>query len=380
MTNRHESIPDLMQDDTFEVVMRGYNRRQVHDYMIRTRNQVRDLEERLARAIDQAEQGRIELAEARRQIAEVPQNFNPSTRLEQILKLGQEEALAMREEAEAETSALRESARSESERLMASARETADKILTSAQAEAERRVSEATQAAESMLAQAGSDAEEARNAARMEAETRVREAHAEAERLVSAATSEAERLVSTATSEAERMVAQARAESEQTLAGARDEAERTVTSAREEAESALAAAQQRVASLDEHAGRRVEYLTNTHSEVVRRLNEVSTVLSDLMRDESAAGALMPADLSQALTPAPQDDVRVIVEVQDEQQIQDEQTRDEQVRDGQQVQDRQQVRDGHGQQVQGDDRTQEASAEGRVSEDTDVNIGRLQLRQ
>jgi cell division septum initiation protein DivIVA len=371
MTNRHESIPDLMQDDTFEVVMRGYNRRQVHDYMIRTRNQVRDLEERLARAIDQAEQGRIELAEARRQIAEVPQNFNPSTRLEQILKLGQEEALAMREEAEAETSALRESARSESERLMASARETADKILTSAQAEAERRVSEATQAAESMLAQAGSDAEEARNAARMEAETRVREAHAEAERLVSAATSEAERLVSTATSEAERMVAQARAESEQTLAGARDEAERTVTSAREEAESALAAAQQRVASLDEHAGRRVEYLTNTHSEVVRRLNEVSTVLSDLMRDESAAGALMPADLSQALTPAPQDDVRVIVEVQDE-QARDEQTQDEQARDGQQVRDRQQV--------QGDGRPQEAPAEGRVSEDTDVNIGRLQLRQ
>jgi cell division septum initiation protein DivIVA len=356
MTNRHDSIPDLMQDDTFEVVMRGYNRRQVHDYMIRTRNQVRDLEERLARAIDQAEQGRIELAEARRQIAEVPQNFNPSTRLEQILKLGQEEALAMREEAEAETGALRESAKNESERLMASARETADKILTSAQAEAERRVSEATQAAESMLAQAGSDAEEARSAARMESETRVREAHAEAERLVSAATSEAERLVSTATSEAEQMVAQARAEAEQTIASARGEAERTIGSARDEAESALAAAQQRVSSLDEHAGRRVEYLTNTHSEVVRRLNEVSSVLSDLMRDEAAAGALVPDQ--QAQTPAPQDDVRVIVK--DEQQ------------------------------EQGDGQPQEAPAEGRVSEgrvsesrvseDTDVNISRLQLRQ
>ncbi|WP_441115138.1 hypothetical protein [Nonomuraea sp. ZG12] len=361
MTNRHESIPDLMQDDTFEVVMRGYNRRQVHDYMIRTRNQVRDLEERLARAIDQAEQGRIELAEARRQIAEVPTNFNPSTRLEQILKLGQEEASAMREEAEAETSALRESARNESERLMASARETADKILTSAQAEAERRVSEATEAAERMLAQAGSDAEEARNAARMESETMLREAHAEAERLVSSATSEAERLVSTATSEAEQMVAQARAESEQTLSSARGEAERTVVSAREEAESALAAAEQRVASLDEHAGRRVEYLTNTHSEVVRRLNEVSTVLSDLMRDESAAGALVP-DTAKSLTSTPQDDVRVIVEVADQPQEQRQERGQEQ------------------RQERGDDRPQEATAEGRVSaEDTDVNIGRLQLR-
>ena len=126
------------------------------------------------------------------------------------------------------------------------------------------------------------------------------------------------------------MVAQARAEAEQTIASARGEAERTVGSAREEAESALAAAQQRVASLDEQAGRRVEYLTNTHSEVVRRLNEVSTVLSDLMRDEAAAGALVPDQLQ---TPAPQDDVRVIVK--DEQQ------------------------------EQGDDRPQEAPAEGRA---------------
>jgi len=317
MTNRHESIPDLMQDDTFEVVMRGYNRRQVRDYMIQNRNQVRDLEERLARAIDQVEQSRVELAEARRQIAEVPQNFNPSTRLEQILLLGQEEASAMREEAVAETTALRESAKSESERLMATARETADKMLTSAQAEAERRVGEATEAAERMLAQAGADAEEARGSARMEVEGRLREAHAEAERLVSSATTEAERLVSSATAEAERLVTSASSEAERMLGGARAESEQMVTSARAEAEATMAAAQQRVASLDEHAGRRVEYLTNTHTEVVRRLNEVSSVLSDLMRSESGAGSLVP-DAQPAIAPAPpQDDVQVIVEKEED---------------------------------------------------------------
>ncbi|MFG1946039.1 hypothetical protein [Nonomuraea sp. NPDC048826] len=333
MTHGHDSIPDLMQEDTFEVAMRGYNRRQVHDYMARTRNQIRDLEERLARAIDQAEQSRIELVEARRQIAEVPQNFNPSTRLEQILKLGQEEASALREEAEAESTALRESAKAESDRLLTSARETADKILTSAQAEAERRVGEATEAAERMLEQAGADAEEARTTARAEADNRLRQAQAESERMVTSAREESERLVSTAT-----------AESEQALAQARAEAERTVAAAHAEAEAALTAAQQRVAALDEHAGRRVDYLSNTHNEVVRRLNEVNSVLSDLMRKEAGAGPLVPEAIAppakQPQLPSGKDeddDVRVIVE--------DDEPREE-----------------------------------RSADDTDVNLGRLELRK
>ncbi|MGI5267845.1 hypothetical protein ACQEUU_01685 [Nonomuraea sp. CA-218870] len=333
MTHGHDSIPDLMQEDIFDITMRGYNRRQVHDYMAKTRNQIRDLEERLARAIDQAEQSRIELVDARRQIAEVPQNFNPSTRLEQILKLGQEEAASLREEAEAESTALRESAKTESDRLLTSARETADKMLTSAQEEAERRVGEATEAAERMLEQAGADAEEARTSARAEADAMLQQARAESEHLVTVAREEAERLVSTAT-----------AESEQTLAGARAEAERTVAAAHAEAEAALAAAQQRVASLDEHAGRRVEYLSNTHNEVVRRLNEVNSVLSDLMRKEAGAGPLVPEAIAppaaqpQLPSGQDQDDVRVIVEEEDE------------------------------------------PREERSADDTDVNLGRLELRK
>ncbi|MEU8383163.1 hypothetical protein AB0C32_28745, partial [Streptosporangium sp. NPDC048865] len=92
MTNQHESFPDLMHEDSFEVVMRGYSRRQVHDYMDRHRHQIRDLEERLGRAIDQAEQGRIELAEARRRLSDAPQDYDElGQRLSQILKLGEEE-------------------------------------------------------------------------------------------------------------------------------------------------------------------------------------------------------------------------------------------------------------------------------------------------
>ncbi|MEQ4715731.1 hypothetical protein [Nonomuraea sp. B19D2] len=290
MMNQHESIPDLMQEDTFEVVMRGYNRRQVHDYMIRTRNQIRDLEERLARAIDQAEQGRVELAEARRRMVETPQNYEDlSPRLAQILRLGEEEAAAKREDAEAEAASVRDAAKSEADRLVTTSRETADKILTSAQAEAERRVNEATQAAEGMLAQAGTDAEEQLTAARTESEDLLRESRAESERLIAAA----------------------QAESEQLLQSANAQADKLVSEARDESEAMLASANQRTVALDEQAGRRVEYLTNTHTEVVRRLTEISSVLGDLMRKESTAGSLIP---ESATAPAsPQDDVRVIVD-------------------------------------------------------------------
>ncbi|WP_214413263.1 hypothetical protein [Sphaerisporangium fuscum] len=293
MTNQHDSFPDMMHEDLgFEVVMRGYSRRQVHEHMARTRNQIRDLEERLARAIDQAEQGRIELAEARRRLAEAPQDYDElGQRLSQILKLAEEEAISKRETADAEATKVREDAISEAER-----------ILSAAQGEAERRVHEATAAAERLLAQAGSDAEETLGAARSESEETLRNARAEADRLLTAAQHEAERLVN-----------EAAAQGEATLSSAKADAEATLESARNEAAETLAAAERRAASLDEHTGRRVTFLTDTHTEVVRRLHEMGSVLGDLLQRESAAGALV--DESAVLPPRPAigtvDDLRAI---------------------------------------------------------------------
>ncbi|MFC7384059.1 coiled-coil domain-containing protein [Sphaerisporangium rhizosphaerae] len=271
MTNQHDSFPDMMHEDLgFEVVMRGYSRRQVHDHMVRTRNQIRDLEERLARAIDQAEQGRVELAEARRRLAEAPQDYDElGQRLSQILKLAEEEAISKRETADTEAAKVREEAAAEAER-----------ILTAAQAEAERRVAEATNAAERLLAQAGSDAEETLGAARAESDETLRNARAEADRALTAAQHEAERLVSEANAQAEATLGSAKAESEATLKAARE----------------------RAASLDEHTGTRVTFLTDTHTEVMRRLNEMGSVLTDLLRREGNAGALI--DEAAVLPPAP----------------------------------------------------------------------------
>ncbi|MBB4700252.1 hypothetical protein [Sphaerisporangium siamense] len=282
MTNQHDSFPDMMHEDLgFEVVMRGYSRRQVHDHMVRTRNQIRDLEERLARAIDQAEQGRIELAEARRRLAEAPQDYDElGQRLSAILKLAEEEAKSKRESADADATKTREEATAEAERM-----------LTAAQAEAERRVHEATESAERLLAQAGSDAEETLGTARAEAEETLRSARAESDRTLTAAQHEAERLVNEADAQAEATRESASAEAEATLKSARDEAAETLSSA-----------QRRATSLDDHTGRRVTFLTDTHSEVMRRLNEMGSVLTDLLQRENSAGPLI--DEAAVLPPRP----------------------------------------------------------------------------
>jgi len=292
MTNQHDSFPDLMHEDSFEVVMRGYSRRQVHDYMDRHRHQIRDLEERLGRAIDQAEQSRIELAEVRRRLSDAPQDYDElGQRLSQILKLGEEEATSKKEVAEAEALKLREDAAMEAERLITSAQDRAESILNAAQQEAERRVTEATSAAEQMLSQAGNDAEETLNAARTESEDTLRGARTEADRMITSARKEAERTVQ-----------EARAEADSALSAARAEAEATVLAANNDAHSTLSAAQQRAAALDETTGRRVVYLTDTHHEVMRRLHEMGTVLGDLLHRESSAGPLI--DENSVLPPAP----------------------------------------------------------------------------
>ncbi|MEV8637206.1 hypothetical protein AB0395_36745 [Streptosporangium sp. NPDC051023] len=292
MTNQHESFPDLMHEDSFEVVMRGYSRRQVHDYMNRTRNQIRDLEERLVRSIDQAEQSRMELADARRRLSDAPQDYDElGERLSQILKLGEEEAASKRQVADAEANKLRDDAAAEAERLVTSAQERGEGILNAAQQEAERRVAEATHASEQMLAQAGGDAEETINAARAESDETLRAARAESDRMLTSARNESERTIESA-----------RAEAESTLNSARAEAESTVTSANAEAHATLTSAQQRATILDETTGRRVSYLTDTHHEVMRRLNEMGAVLGDLIQREGSAGPLI--DEASVLPPAP----------------------------------------------------------------------------
>src|ERR1035441_3706324 len=67
MNDNSDLLPNLVHEDAFEMQMRGYSRRQVDEYIARCRSQIRDLEQRMARALDDGEELRHDLATARQQ-------------------------------------------------------------------------------------------------------------------------------------------------------------------------------------------------------------------------------------------------------------------------------------------------------------------------
>src|SRR5437667_12846754 len=100
MTEHSELLPNLLDEDAFEVQMRGYSRRQVDEFVARSRSQSRDLEERLSQALDETERVRLELTAARQGLSGKPAHEEISERGGQILKLADDEAKAQRNRAQ----------------------------------------------------------------------------------------------------------------------------------------------------------------------------------------------------------------------------------------------------------------------------------------
>src|SRR5580693_926153 len=93
MNDNSDLLPNLVHEDAFEMQMRGYSRRQVDEFIARCRSQIRDLEQRLARALDDGEELRKDLATARQQaLGAKPAHEEVSERIAQILKLADDEA------------------------------------------------------------------------------------------------------------------------------------------------------------------------------------------------------------------------------------------------------------------------------------------------
>jgi cell division septum initiation protein DivIVA len=236
MTNDSDLMPDLGQEDAFEVQMRGYSRRQVDEFVARTRSQIRDLEERLSRSLDDNERVRLELSAARQDLSNKPAHEEISERVGQILKLADDEAKAQRTRAQDEIVKQREDAKKETERHRTEAREQTERMLTAAQEQAEN-----------AIASARAEAEKLRNAARIESE---------------------------------RAVGEATKESEATLA-----------SAKAQAKQMLDEATMRATAIHDGAERRLNLLTSRHTETMRRLTEIRDVVTNLVTSETARGSL-----------------------------------------------------------------------------------------
>ncbi|HEY3877281.1 MAG TPA: ATP synthase F0 subunit B [Trebonia sp.] len=236
MNENSDLLPNLLHEE-FEMQMRGYSRRQVDDFVARRNNEIRDLEQRLARTLDDSEHLRRELSTVRQQaLSGRPAHEEVSERISQILKLADDEAKEQKNKADGDIAKQRSDAQQESERVRADAREQAERMLTAAQEQAERTISAA------------------RN---------------EADRTRTAASTEADRLTSDTRKKADAALAQAKAQAKKVL----DEATARAT------------------AIHDGAERRLNLLSTRHAETVRRLTDILDGVQGLVAAEASRMSL-----------------------------------------------------------------------------------------
>jgi len=237
MTEHTDLIPDLDSEDAFEVQMRGYSRRQVNEFVARSRSQTRDLEERLSRSLDEMERLKLELSASRQKAEDVkPAYEEVSERMGQILKLADDEARAEKARAQDEIAKLRADAKAETDKFKAEAREQTERMLAAAQEQAEN-----------AIASARAEADKARTGARAEADHTISEAQKKSESAVAAAKAQAKQMLDEATA--------------------------------------------RATAIHDGAERRLNLLVARHTETLRRLTEVRDVVTNLVAGEAARGSL-----------------------------------------------------------------------------------------
>ena len=217
--------------------MRGYSRRQVNEFVARSRNEKRTLEDQLSRSLDEVERLRTEVSAARqRELDDKPAHQELSERMGQILRLADDEAKAQKARALDEITQQRNEAKQEIDRIKAEAREQTERMLAAAQEQAEN-----------TIATARSEAEKARNSARSEAERTISDAQKKSENAVAAAQAQAKQMLDEATA--------------------------------------------RATAIHDGAERRLNLLVARHTETVRRLTEVRDVVTNLVAGEAARGSL-----------------------------------------------------------------------------------------
>ena len=267
MNENSDLLPNLLHEE-FEMQMRGYSRRQVDDFVARRNNEIRELEQRLTRSLDDSEQLRRELSTTRQQaLSGRPAHEEVSERISQILKLADDEAKAQKNKADDDIAKQRAEAQQESERVRADAREQAERMLTAAQEQAERTISAS------------------RN---------------EADKTRTAARTEADRLTSDTRKKADQALAQAKAQAKKVL----DEATARAT------------------AIHDGAERRLNLLSTRHADTVRRLTDILGGVQGLVAAEAARMSLEEevnqsvsravslaeaADAAAAASAAPEDD-------------------------------------------------------------------------
>src|SRR4029077_15275645 len=236
MNENSDLLPNLPHEE-FEMQMRGYSRRQVDDFVARRNNEIRELEQRLARSLDESEHLRREMSTVRQQaLAGRPAHEEVSERIAQILRLADDEAKAQKSKADDDISKLRSEAQQETERVRVDAREQAERMLTAAQEQAER--------------------------------------------TISAARNEADKTRTAARTEADRLTGDTRKKADAALANPKPQAKKVLDEGTARATASHASAE-----------RRLNLLSTRHAETVRRLTDILDGVQGLVAAEAARMSL-----------------------------------------------------------------------------------------
>ncbi|MGH3911297.1 MAG: hypothetical protein ACRDRM_10765 [Pseudonocardiaceae bacterium] len=200
-----------LKDAPFDVVLRGYDKRQVDERLRFLSGELAAAEHALRATQSRAASLENELSHVRSGSGgartgatgpgpgEAVADNSFGARVEKILMMAEEEAREVRNQADAEAAALVERARSEADELgkraaqeTASRQAEAEKASAAAAYESDQLRKTAAQEAEKLRRNAAQEAEEVRKVARAQAAQLVEQARVEADRLVGSATESAQ--------------------------------------------------------------------------------------------------------------------------------------------------------------------------------------------
>jgi cell division septum initiation protein DivIVA len=280
-------LPDVGMNRGFDLALRGYERRQVEDYLanleaeIATLRHGRDVAaDRVAMLEQRLEELHVELQTAQRQVAE----FEPSyaglgARVENILRLAEEEAIALRADASATGDRIRAGAEDDAKRSRGEADREAQDIVTAAEREAGQRRAAALAEAEGARADAAKDAA----AVRAEASSELEEARAKAAQ----AARDFETTLARRREQAEQELSARLAAAEQRLTDTSDTADQI----KREAEAHRAEADRRAGQILDSARRESEaMISEATAKAARARSEVERELSNLVRRRDSVQA------------------------------------------------------------------------------------------
>ncbi|MGH3098328.1 MAG: DivIVA domain-containing protein [Streptosporangiales bacterium] len=209
MTPEQPPLEDFFSNRAFDVVMRGYARNQVDDYVSQVESsvkQLRDHNSELNEALQTTQKKVDEQAK--------PSYAGLGGRVEQLLRLAEDESTDVVRRARTEAEQLREQVAGKAKRDAEGAEKRRSQQQSDLTAEVKRKREEVDREVEEKRKAATTEVEEKRKAATNEAERLVGESKKKAEQLVRLAKEDSDRI----RGEAEKHASAVRAETEQQLA------------------------------------------------------------------------------------------------------------------------------------------------------------------